>query len=121
MYEQTVFESFTEKEKEIQSEPPFFGGPMYSNNKQSMQDVIVRYFIGVLTNESDVVMIEHIMTKSLNCEDQLKNPGDVLVISEQGTFDKDGCYNVVVKYLEKVDPGSVNKDNVNNDEDVTEI
>ena len=60
---------------------------------------VIRYFVGCITDDSNRAELEDIMTKSLSCAGELKEPGDVYVISETGTFDKDGCYQVAVKYL----------------------
>lgn len=92
----TPFQVFTEAEKELGSEAPTINNSPTS----STSGIKVRYFVGCLTNEDDVLMLEHIMTKSLHGGDELQNVGDIRVISEVGSFDKDGCYQVVVKYFE---------------------
>lgn len=63
------------------------------------KSTVIRYFVGCITDETNRAELENIMTRSLSCAGELKNPGDIYVISETGTFDKDGCYQVAVKYL----------------------
>ena len=63
----------------------------------------VKYFTANLADDSLKLRLEHILTVSLTCQGQLKKPGDIVVLGESGTFDKDGCYNVMVKYLELVE------------------
>ena len=60
---------------------------------------VIRYFVGCITDEANRAELENIMTRSLSCAGELKDAGDIYVISESGTFDRDGCYQVVVKYL----------------------
>lgn len=63
------------------------------------EKTVIRYFVGCITDEANRDELENIMTKSLSCAGEIKKPGDIYVISETGTFDRDGCYQVVVKYL----------------------
>ncbi len=102
---ETTYEAYQDKGKQGYSDTPVIGQSQKTalDGESASQKIIVRYFVGVLTNPGNLRMLEHIMTKSLQCRDQLTEVGDVLVLSEQGTFDKDGCYNIVVKYMELVD------------------
>ena len=59
----------------------------------------IRYFTRCITNEDDRIELERIMTKSLKTGGVVQNPGDMFVINEAGSFDKDGCYHVIVKYM----------------------
>mgnify|MGYP003302145524 CR=1 FL=1 len=63
------------------------------------EDTEIRYFVGCITDQEHRFELEEIMTKSLQCGGELKSSGDIFVVSESGSFDKDGCYQVVVKYL----------------------
>jgi hypothetical protein len=99
---ETTYDLYKDKDSSQGSDTPVMG-QSNSIDKSKTTDIRARYFTGVLTNPNDVIMLEHIMTKSLHCKDQMVNPGDVMVLTEQGAFDKDGCYNIVVKYLELVD------------------
>jgi hypothetical protein len=105
MSTETTYEAYQDKGKQRYSDTPVIGQSQNTEleGESPSQKVIVRYFVGTLTNPDNQLMLEHIMTKSLQCKDQLTEVGDVLVLSEQGTFDKDGCYNIVVKYMELVD------------------
>jgi len=94
----TVTEAYEDIVKDEGSEAPFLGSSYKKD--PSKDDIRVRYFVGALTDENDRVLLEYIMTRSMMCKDSLDEEGDVVVLSEQGTFDKDGVYNVVVKYLE---------------------
>lgn len=60
----------------------------------------VKYYTANLSDNSSRVLLQEILTKSLMCQGNLRNIGDVVVIQESGTFDKDGCYNVMIKYFE---------------------
>lgn len=100
----TVFEVYQEKNKGTASDVPVIGQDIWeSKSAKPMESTVIKYFVGCLTNESNLILLEEIMTKSLRCHDQLAKVGDILVLSEVGGFDKDGCYNVVVKYLEIVE------------------
>ncbi len=102
MSTETVFEAYTEKSKDNESDTPVLGGGRPSS-PAARNSTRVRYFVGTLTNESDVLMLESLMTRSLRCQDKIQGVGDVIMLSEQGTFDKEGCYHIVVKYLEVVE------------------
>lgn len=60
----------------------------------------VRYFSANLSDPKSRLELERLLTTSLRCQGTLKADGDVVVVSETGSFDKDGCYNVVIKYFE---------------------
>lgn len=100
---ETVLEAYNEKSKDESSDTPVLGQGAHTASGITANGTVVRYFVGTLTNESDVLMLQDLMTRSMKCRDQLKEVNDVLVINEQGTFDKEGCYHVVVKYLELLD------------------
>ena len=101
---ETSFEIYQDKQASSSSDVPVIGTDLWDTaSSKAIETTVIRYFVGCLTNESNRVILEDIMTKSLRCQDQLKKLGDILVLSEQGSFDKDGCYNVVVKYMEIVE------------------
>lgn len=58
-----------------------------------------RYFTGTLDEPEEQAELERIMTASMRGQAALSKPGDVCVVSEAGSFDKEGRYHVVVKYL----------------------
>ncbi len=96
-----MFEDFLKKEEAIQLNTM---APVFGNYKPDIEkklpELQVRYLTIRLTDPNDLLMLETVMTKSLHCQDNLENPGDIRVISEAGTFDKEGDYHVVVKYIE---------------------
>ena len=61
---------------------------------------VVKYFTANLSNLESRLRLEHILTVSLKCAGVLAKEGDIVVINESGTFDKDGTYNVMIKYFE---------------------
>ena len=61
---------------------------------------VVKYYTANLANVESRMRLEHILTVSLRCCGVLSKEGDIVVINESGTFDKDGCYNVMIKYFE---------------------
>ena len=77
--------------------------PLFGRSKKNTSwyppNTQIRYFVGCITDDGLRMELERIMTKSLSGNAGLKNPGDIFVISETGSFDKDGCYQTVVKYL----------------------
>lgn len=106
---ETVYEAYNEKSKESSSDAPVLGQGSNTADRVTANGTVVRYFVGTMTNESDVLMLQELMTRSMKCRDQLNEIGDVLVINEQGTFDKEGCYHVVVKYIEMVEDSDAAK------------
>lgn len=83
------------------SEAPLFGGmSSIANPSPFPPNTRVKFFTANLADENSKMRLEHILTVSLRCQGLLKNVGEVVVLSETGTFDKDGCYNVMIKYLE---------------------
>ena len=60
----------------------------------------VKFFTANLSDPKSKGTLEELLTTSLRCQGLLRANGDVVVISESGTFDKDGCYNVMIKYFE---------------------
>lgn len=64
------------------------------------EGTMVRYYTANLSDPKSKEKLEYILTTSLKCRGVLKSNGDLVVISESGTFDKDGCYNIMVKYFE---------------------
>jgi hypothetical protein len=67
----------------------------------------MRYYVANISDDTDRQMIEHIMTMSLNCTNDLKQVGDISVFREDHTFDKEGNYMVAVKYCEVVPAGGI--------------
>lgn len=63
-----------------------------------MSNVECHYLCGCMQTPEIREEAEEIMTKALRRPNFCK-PGDICIISESGTFDKEGMYNVLIKYL----------------------
>lgn len=96
--------------KEIQTaidmdkdEEPRLGRKRSKTNELGLPEgTEMRYFVACIADPENRIELERIMTKSLQCAGRgntVKEPGDIFVINETGSFDRDGCYQVVVKYL----------------------
>ncbi len=85
-------------ETENDLDDPIFG-KFKKKNEWYPKGTQIRYFVGCLQDDATKDELESIMTKSLTCAGNIKNSGDIFVITEQGTFDKEGSYHVSVKYL----------------------
>lgn len=87
-----------------ESSEPLFGASQDRISPQSEMpfpmETVFRYYVGCLNDDVTRAEVSDLMTRSYRSQGVLKNPGDVWVISEAGTFDKNGLYNVVVKYAE---------------------
>ena len=66
----------------------------------------IKYFVANMSDEGDRLFAESIMTNSLECKDVPKVVGDIAVIRESENFDKEGNYNLLIKYIELVRTGS---------------
>lgn len=90
------------------SESPLFGASMAAPTaavpQLSHEDlkIIVRYLMANLSDDNDRIVAEDVMTRSLDCANVLSKQGDILVIREETTFDRDGNYLVALKYCEVV-------------------
>lgn len=62
--------------------------------------VQVRYYVANMSDPSDRLMAETIMTRSLRSMNQMREPGDIVVFREDQHFDKEGNYFVALKYAE---------------------
>ena len=72
-----------------------------SRSKKSLpfpENTEFRVFIGCLDDPGMRAEYEALLTKSYRCQSRLKNPGDLAMITLQGSFDKEGCYHVVSRY-----------------------
>lgn len=92
------------------SEAPLFGAASGTGGGApgvpETLEVSVRYFQANLSDEGDRNLLEHIMTTSLRGADQLTKVGNIMVIREDSTFDREGNYMVAVKYCEVVSAGA---------------
>lgn len=61
-------------------------------------ETVFRVFTGCLNDEADKLEYEDLLTKSFRCQNYLKNPGDLAMITLNGTFDKGGQYHVACRY-----------------------
>ena len=77
----------------------YFGKKLNRKEEWITPGTQIRYFTGCLTDDDTRAELERIMTKSLETGGLVRKPGDIFVITENGTFDKDGCYHVAVKYM----------------------
>ena len=87
-----------------ESSEPVFGSPTGGYTMQPDLPfpigTVFRYYVGCLNDGVTRAEVSDLMTRSYRTQGILKNPGDIWVISETGTFDKNGLYNVVIKYAE---------------------
>lgn len=84
------------------SQAPVFGRSeetldIASIKKKLSSQYEVKYKVIDVTNENARLILESIMTESLNPN------GKYIVIKEETTFTKEGSYIVAVKYLRKID------------------
>jgi hypothetical protein len=63
------------------------------------KEAVFRVFVGCLNEPDKRAEYETILTRSFNCQNVLKNSGDLAIHVLQGTFDKDGYYHVAVRYI----------------------
>ena len=61
-------------------------------------ETVFRVFTGCLSDELAKIEYEHLLTKSYRCQNVLKAPGDLALITLNGTFDKNGQYHVACRY-----------------------
>jgi len=109
--------AYTEAEEKMEgmgsSEAPVFGSSKSARKSaaKSVDKMIVKYFIANMSDDADRLYVEDIMTRSMDCKDAPVKVGDVLVIRETENFDKEGNYNLLVKYLELVNSSSISSSN----------
>ena len=82
------------------SEAPTLGSLANAQASPFPTNTQVKYYTANLSDENSKLYLQHVLTVSLRCQGVLKKVGDIVVLNESGTFDKDGCYNVMIKYLE---------------------
>lgn len=61
-------------------------------------ETVFRVFTGCLSDEAVKLEYEHLLTKSFRCQNYLKEPGDLALVTLNGTFDKNGDYHVACRY-----------------------
>ena len=61
-------------------------------------ETVFRVFAGCVNNPEEREEYEHLLTKSFQCQNVLKNPGDLAILTLDGTFDKTGKYHVACRY-----------------------
>lgn len=84
---------------EFPSEAPIPGN-LLKQGTMFPPNTVVKYYTANLSDNNNKLILEQILTKSLECQGVLREPKDIVVLTETGAFDKDGCYNVMIKYLE---------------------
>lgn len=62
------------------------------------KETVFRVFTGCLNDEDAKLEYEALLTKSFHCQNNLKNPGDLALLTLNGTFDKMGMYHVACRY-----------------------
>lgn len=85
---------------------PYAQGGSTTLDKHGKGKYRIRYFVANMSDENDVLMVESIMSASVACRDKPVKPGDVMVIKEETNFDREGNYNILIKYMELADPTS---------------
>lgn len=61
-------------------------------------ETVFRVFTGCLSDDADRLEYEQLLTKSFRCQNLLKEPGDLALVTLNGTFDKNGHYHVACRY-----------------------
>ena len=64
------------------------------------ETTIIKYYTGCVTDEETRNFLSLVATNSFKCGGILTKKGDCCIISETGSFDKEGNYFVVLKYAE---------------------
>jgi hypothetical protein len=83
------------------SEPIFGGSNILITPGHKVNGVVkVKYLVANMDSPNDVTQVEAINTKSLTCRDLFFKIGDIVMLNEVGTFDKNGTYHLVIKYAE---------------------
>lgn len=89
------------------SEAPLLGAaggrptnPEFSTNRPDGLIAKARYFSANMSDHSDLLFMEELMTRSLRSAGELTNEGDLVILAESTNFSRDGEYCVLVKYLE---------------------
>lgn len=91
---------------EAESTEPVFGAAYkdeVSAIKEKVNKLAVRVFTGSMCAPDDRHMIEDILTRGVRSQNLLEKPGDVMILSENSTFDKAGTFFMAVKYCEVLD------------------
>lgn len=57
-----------------------------------------KVFVGCLDDIVSRLEYENLLTKSYQCQNNLKKPGDLAMLTLQSTFDKEGRFHVVARY-----------------------
>ncbi len=77
------------------------GNPFYKKDKKESffpEGTVLKLFTGNLTEPGDRAVAESLLTKSMQVQGYLKNPGDVAIIDRNGTFDRNGDYRIYIYY-----------------------
>ena len=88
------------------------------------EGTVFKIFVGCLHDDAKRAEYEHLLTTSYNCQNILEKPGDLALITIDGTFDKDGCYQVVARYAiylgKPEEQEAINKTTTDADETITD-
>lgn len=63
------------------------------------KEVEFKVFVGNMSDPADKLEYENLLTQSYRCQSYLVKPGDLVVTSIEGTFDKIGDYHVIARYI----------------------
>lgn len=70
------------------------------NDAVRSSSIRVHYYVGSMSDATDRLFVEDIMSRSLLSMNELTKIGDVCVFREDSSFTKDGDYIVAIKYGE---------------------
>ena len=91
-------------ETEGASEPAWLGGAnkqVYgTTGREDNTRIRVKYFVANIADEGERLVLEEIMTRSLDSAQDLQKVGQIAIFNEQNSLTKDGDALVMVKYAE---------------------
>ena len=80
-----------------------FGDPHLGRRRKDLlpyDKAEMKFAVGCLGNEDFRLQANDIMTRSMRCQGTLGKPGDIMVVEQAHTFDKDGACHLMIKYVE---------------------
>jgi len=70
--------------------------------KPTLSKLAIRYFVANMSDAGERMLAETIMTRSLESQGGLSKVGDIMVITENQHFTKEGDYIIAIKYAEMI-------------------
>lgn len=61
-------------------------------------NTVFKVFVGCMYDDDSRLEWERLLTKSFHCQNVLEKPGDLAIVTLNGTFDKVGAYHVAARY-----------------------